>query len=230
MTRFSTISTAVTVALFAAPLAAKSYHANPSVTGLPLTVRLYDYAGPGTSVIERAQQEAGRVLAKAGIVATWLDCPLTMEQRQANSACSIAAGPTDLVLRILPPEMHPAVSSKTETFGHALIVKDNPNPTIASILFGNVERLAWARDMDSSYGTVHRSISHQRYVGILLGHVIAHEIGHLLLATNKHSRRGLMTSHWDARVTQDAILQRLYFDSGETKRIGKQLVSRILRD
>jgi len=193
-------------------------------------VRIYDYADPGSAIIQKAQQEASRVLSQAGIAATWLDCPLTMEQREANLACSSPAGPTDLVIRILPPAMHPAVSSETGTFGHALIVKDKPNPTIASILFGNVERLAWARDMDSSYGTVHRSISHQRYVGILLGHVIAHEIGHLLLATNKHSRRGLMTSHWDARVTQDAILQRLYFDSGEEKRIGKQLVRRMKQD
>ena len=84
-----------------------------------------------------------------------------------------------------------------------------------------------ARDVDSSYGTIHRSITHERYVGILLGHVIAHEVGHLLLVTNKHSRRGLMTSHWDARVTRDAILQRLYFDSAEKKRISKQLVRRL---
>jgi len=118
-----------------------------------------------------------------------------MAQRETNASCASPAGPTDLVVRILPPAMHPTVSSATRTFGHALIAKDDPAPRIASILFGNVERLAWARDMDSSYGTIHRSITHERYVGILLGHVIAHEVGHLLLVTNKHSRRGLMTSH-----------------------------------
>jgi len=230
MTRFVTLSTAFALTLFAAQLTAKSSPANPSAASLPLTVRIYDYAGPGTAIIERAQQEASRVLAHVDIAATWLNCPLTMEQRETNASCASPAGPTDLVVRVLPPKMHPAASSETQTFGHALIANDKPAPRIASILFGNVERLAWARDMDSSYGTIHRSITHERYVGILLGHVIAHEIGHLLLATNKHSRRGLMIAHWDASVTEDAILRRLQFEPGERKRIGSQLLRRLQQD
>lgn len=32
----------------------------------------------------------------------------------------------------------------------------------------------------------------------ILGHVLAHEIGHVLLGTNSHSWTGLMKAHWDA--------------------------------
>ena len=126
--------------------------------------------------------------------------------------------------------MHPAVSSRTQTFGQALVGGEQPTPRIASILFGNVERLAWARDTESDYGTIHRSIPHERYVGILLGHVIAHEIGHLLLASNKHNRRGLMQPHWNARVTEQAITHRLHFQPSESRIIRKQILRRLERD
>jgi len=37
-------------------------------------------------------------------------------------------------------------------------------------------------------------------LGLGLGRVIAHEIGHMLLGTRKHARRGLMRAVW---ITQD---------------------------
>ena len=184
---------------------------------LHLSVRIYDYAEPCPKLLDRAKQEASRVLAQAGIETDWLNCPLTMEERETNPACSVASGPTDLVIRILPPAMHPAVSSRTETFGHALVGSQTA-PRMASILFGNVERLAWARDTESGYGTVHRSVPHERYVGILLGHVVAHEIGHLLLASNKHSRGGLMQPRWNARVTEQAITRPASLPAGRVTR------------
>jgi hypothetical protein len=32
--------------------------------------------------------------------------------------------------------------------------------------------------------------------GQILGHAVAHEIGHLLMGTNSHSSRGLMRGNW----------------------------------
>ena len=192
----------------------------------PLTVRLYDYAKPGDRILSHAKQEAVRTLGSVGIGVRWLDCPLTMEELRTNRACDAPTGPTDLVIRLLAPQMREEVSSETGTFGYAL-VGDNPMPRTASVLFGNVERLAWQRDQDSSYGPVHRSISHERYVGILLGHVTAHEIGHLLLGSNRHSRRGLMQAHWNANATRDAVLGRLLFEAGEEKKIRRQMERRL---
>jgi hypothetical protein len=193
-----------------------------------LTVRIYDYAQPGDAIRARATQVAARVLASAGVATTWLDCPLTMEQMQSNHACDSETGPSDLVMRLLSPEMHPAVSSQTQTFGYAL-VDANSTPRIASILFENVERLAFERDLDSSYGAIHRSLPYQRYVAVLLGHVLAHEIGHLLLGTNQHSREGLMQARWDAATTEHAITRRLEFSPRQAKTLRKQLLSRINR-
>ena len=39
--------------------------------------------------------------------------------------------------------------------------------------------------------------------GILLGHVLAHEIGHVLQAIERHSETGLMKERWSMREISD---------------------------
>ena len=46
---------------------------------------------------------------------------------------------------------------------------------------------------------------------ILLGHVIAHEIGHLLLGTNAHSWMGIMRSQWQGEELQSIAMGKLLF-------------------
>ena len=191
-----------------------------------LTVRLYDYAKPDAAILTRAQAEASRLLADAGVELRWTACPLTMEELASNPACNTPAGPADLVIRLLSPRMKSAVSSETETFGFAL-VDGREMPQIASVRFGAVESLAWASDENSAYGSFHRLMPHNRYVGMLLGHVLAHEIGHLLLATNQHGRHGLMQAHWQAAAIRDAVTRRLRFEAGEKKRIQRRAARRM---
>ncbi len=193
---------------------------------LELALRVYDYAKPGANVLARAKREAEQILLRLGVAARWLHCPLTMEELETNKACAAATGHTDLVLRLLPSSSRPDVSSQIDTFGYALI-GDSDMPRTASVLVGNVERLAWQRLEDSSFDAVHRSIPHHRYVGVLLGHVIAHEVGHLLLATNQHNRTGLMRAHWDASTIRDAMTGRLGFEQSEKKTIRRRLAARL---
>jgi len=46
---------------------------------------------------------------------------------------------------------------------------------------------------------------------ILLGHVIAHEIGHLLQGTNAHSWMGIMRSQWQGEELQSIAMGNLLF-------------------
>ncbi len=55
---------------------------------------------------------------------------------------------------------------------------------------------------------------------------MAHEIGHLLLATNEHSRKGLMQPHWGPSVIRDAITGGLGFTLGQRNKMRKRLASR----
>lgn len=225
MTRYFSIPLAISLLALAPQASGRTAAEQAKENPLSLRIHIYDYAKPGMQVLARAKKEAARVFIKAGVDTTWLNCALTIEELETKNACSGQSGATDLIIRILPPAMYPPVSSPTETFGYAL-VGGQATPRIASILFGNVERLAWSRDTKS---VIHRSIPHERYVGILLGHVFAHEIGHLLLASNQHSRRGLMQTYWNARVTEKAITHQLHFQPRESGTIRKQILQRLER-
>ncbi len=88
MTRQIFRLTAMYIIPFALQLSASTDSASTGENGLGLTIRLYDYAKPGPTILEFAKQEASRILDAANVAVVWLDCPLTMEGRKENSACS----------------------------------------------------------------------------------------------------------------------------------------------
>lgn len=57
----------------------------------------------------------------------------------------------------------------------------------------------------------------------LLGCVMAHEIGHLLLGSNSHSPTGIMQLHWDGQQLHLASLGQLGFDRKEIRKIHQRL-------
>ena len=60
----------------------------------------------------------------------------------------------------------------------------------------------------------------------ILGAVIAHELGHLLLGANSHSKIGLMRAHWSREVLLAADLGELGFSDAERDRIRNSILAR----
>ena len=60
---------------------------------------------------------------------------------------------------------------------------------------------------------------------MLLGTVIAHELGHLLLSTNSHSAFGIMRANWSAKELWAVEHRAMYFSSSESKRIQKAIMA-----
>ena len=210
----------------AAPVAAEvKLTAEPSPE-MSLTVRLYDYAKLDVETLDIAQTELNQIFGQSGINVSWLSCARSMEEAQSNRACASKMSPTDIVLRVLPPAMHPDTSSKTTTFGVALVGPDVKLPRTASILLQNVERLGEGRHERMDYSVVHRSFSDQVFLGRLLGYVMTHEVGHLLLNSGKHAGGGIMRGHWDVNVTARALTRQLHFGARELKRIRAEVERR----
>jgi hypothetical protein len=68
-------------------------------------------------------------------------------------------------------------------------------------------------------------------LGTVLGHAIAHEIGHLLLGSNAHGPRGLMRAKWGPRDLQGASKGYLLFGQKEAELIRANVAARLrLRD
>ncbi|PYY15245.1 MAG: hypothetical protein DMG60_18205 [Acidobacteria bacterium] len=61
-------------------------------------------------------------------------------------------------------------------------------------------------------------------VGVL-GHVIAHEIGHLLLGLNSHSTSGIMRGLWEEEELKAVERGRLLFTSQQSRLMRQKLIA-----
>ena len=61
-------------------------------------------------------------------------------------------------------------------------------------------------------------------VASLLGHVAAHEIGHLLLGTNSHAVRGIMQARWRSDVLTSGEFERMVFLDRESQKMKERLL------
>ena len=84
------------------------------------------------------------------------------------------------------------------------VAQRTPNGLSAQIFFKQVQDFAYTYEVD---------------LGTMLGHVIAHEIGHLLLPANAHSPTGVMQRHWDKALARDAVQGSLTFTEAQAARL-----------
>lgn len=64
-----------------------------------------------------------------------------------------------------------------------------------------------------------RELADRREFEVVLGHVIAHELGQLLLGKNAHSAAGVMHARWGAQDLRLSRQAAMLFLPGEEKRI-----------
>jgi hypothetical protein len=149
-----------------------------AAAALTITVRVYDLHGTAPDQRAKALALAGETLAKANVSATWVDCA-RKEGAALPPACLGALKDGEIVLRF---------QGRTERgphiLGTAVVQAGGPN-VVASVYVESVAE---------------RSIKTTLPQSIILGRVIAHEIGHLLLGVNSHTPRGLMRASWDLRI------------------------------
>lgn len=140
-----------------------------------VTVRVYETAGLSPAVERRALEETGRVLRAASVAVRWRLC--TGADR---AACDVPLEGTELSLRIVRHGTDRR--DATMTLGSAFVAPGRG--VLATVYASEVERLAMAARSDAA---------------TLLGRATAHEIGHLLMRTAGHARRGVMRETWTER-------------------------------
>jgi hypothetical protein len=178
--------------------------------GLPeaspvLRVSVFDDAKVGARVLREAEREAGRVLRRANIEVIWIQCPQDDAEHTPFGSCTEVSYPSHLHLRVAA-RSH---GVKESTVGMS---------------FQSGGRGCYA-DLFHEPILVLQEESHVG-AAIILGHAMAHELGHLLLGTNSHSREGLMRANWEPGDLAQASRGRLLFSSEESTRMR----SRFTRD
>ncbi len=157
---------------------------NDQALALRLTVRVYNYAQASHVQLKQAEEEAGRILRRAGVETNWLDCPLDAAAFESHPACQQELGPTDLVLRVLPQAMAERMPFHHSKVGFAFVTKEGPRGSMLGVFYDRIRTQTRSDDTATSLG---------------LGRAAAHEIGHMLLRTDAHSSRGIMRGDWRGR-------------------------------
>jgi hypothetical protein len=140
----------------------------------PVTVRVYETARLDPSVKTAALNLARTTLAAAMVDVSWKPC---VPGARAAACDRPPAG--ELVLRIVRSTVEHEGGSLP--LGDALVDTASGEAILATVYLDRVVRVAKAARMD---------------MRVLLGYAIAHELGHLLLASSTHNSRGLMRPIW----------------------------------
>jgi len=175
-----------------------------------ITIRIHNYAQVESNVLLSAERTTDDILREAGVAAVWLECSAGSIPAE-EPACETPMGPTDLMLNLLPRSMSERFHLRIDAFGVALEDAERGLGSNAWIFCDLVKEAATQRQLTQS---------------VLLGTVIAHELGHLLLSTNSHSAFGLMRANWSGKELSAVEHRAMYFSSSESKRIQQAMMSR----
>ena len=171
--------------------------AQAAESGITIRVRVNNYSHASLPRVSEAERVAGRILGASGLRIVWLDCSVAHCQEPLES--------TDIGLRILSQPKSNEFPDTVFGFANA--------PALASVYYNYALRRA-------------RSDNAEFEVPILLGCVIAHEIGHLLLGPKAHSAEGIMQPRWQPREIQQATRGWLLFTSSQSKSMRIQVQAR----
>jgi hypothetical protein len=160
-----------------------------------VVIRIYDGASVDAATRSAAIRTAEDIVAGSGVSAGWQDCAAGGASRR----CGPARGPNDVMIRILPragaAAQHPgSVAGPTQAW-----------PSRVVLGFAALERASGAGVLATIYMDRVRVTARQLGLStsVLLGRVIAHEVGHLLGSAG-HTDRGVMREVWtDAQLAHD---------------------------
>ncbi len=152
--------------------------------GRSTTVLVFNFRKAPAETLVKAEKEAGRILEQVGVPVTWRDCPT------GDEPCRKGPGRV-FMLAIMTG---PAQNKFEDTIsGYAKL-----HDLLAVVYYDYLPRIPGGE-------------SNKNDTALILGCVIAHELGHLLLGAHAHSIAGIMQAHWGVEQTRLALMSQLSF-------------------
>jgi len=184
-----TLSAGLALASGVAGLGDAAKAASPE-TSPAITIHVHNYAGVPAQTLAEAEEVTAEVFRKAGVQTRWTDTVLTAEKSQENSVDHPARTLADIHLSIFTRVMSDRDSAPSNVTG--LAPGNGPDRKIVYIFESNVEARFWRLLRAQGSARLYRQVSKAQ----ILGHAIAHEVGHLLLNQQVHSALGIMRGEW----------------------------------
>jgi hypothetical protein len=162
-----------------------------------------NYASVAPKTLAEAEQEATGIFRNAGVGTRWADDVLTVENDQANPANHPAYSLADIQLSILSREMSDRLGFPKNVMG----LVPGTDAHVAYVFESQVNTLFSSALNALCHGRLDRQVSRS----VILGHAIAHELGHLLLDLKGHTTQGIMRAEWGLKDLWDAAHRILVF-------------------
>jgi hypothetical protein len=121
--------------------------------------------------------------------------------------------PNQLNLLVVSEESARRLHDHPHAFGMALVLPNGSFGSRGYIFYGRIQTQC--------------AQQHDIYQASLLGAVVAHEIGHLLLGPNSHTRSGIMKPGFDTNDVPGVMLSVLRFDDRQSEALRVAVASRV---
>jgi hypothetical protein len=165
-----------------------AFAASPQHAHVTLMVRVDDSASVPANILAPAKKDAARVFQNIDIKIVWLE--------QNGARLDDAALRPVVVVHLMAREMTDRMHAPDSVLGIAV------GTGLVTVFYNRIEDLSPTRDAND--------------IACRLGHVIAHEIGHLLLRSKAHSRSGIMQAVLNMQL---AARGGLFFTADQARRI-----------
>ena len=200
-----------------------------------MVVSVYNDADVSATVLEQAEQEAAKIFDRAGLDVVWKNCapsgkhvgpdarsspgsesdqaglrpagrvgaPAPTQSGTEALDCARFEWPTHLAVRVLPQSR----SSTNEVFGVAFLSAEGTG-CYSDVFYDR------ATELHTNWN-----------VGLadILGSVMAHELGHLLLGSNSHTSTGIMSARWQGEELRRLSRGGLSFTNEQSDHMRRKL-------
>lgn len=163
-----------------------------------LNIYVYDNAAVPAAIVNQAEARTREIFLQSGVATIWHNCS---PFGNTGWNCSGLLDADTVVVQLV----HDAgkVKLKEEVFGAAFL-GDDGHGSYTDVYFDRAQELCRALKVS---------------LPELLGHIIAHEIGHLLLGANAHTPLGIMCARWERREVEQVNTGTLLFSARQAKRM-----------
>jgi hypothetical protein len=170
-----------------------------------VVVSVFNDADVGATVLAQAEREGTEIFHRAGVEVVWANCKTREVRSSDTGGCERFDWPTHLSVRILPGSL----LSTNEVFGVAFL------SVVGTGCYSDVfyDR-AVALHADSKVG-----------LADILGNVMVHELGHLLLGSNAHAPWGIMRAHWQGEELRRMAKGNLLFTADQAGHMRGKLIA-----
>jgi hypothetical protein len=179
-----------------------------------VVIRVYDLSGVSARDLQQAAEEAGRILATAGVDPVW----------QFGAADAAEAHQIDWSAN------SPGSANRHSAVRDYLVLtvtRNFPERSLPGALGFSLPNSNYGVQATVFYDRIERAMAGNLPVATMLGHAMAHELGHVLLGNTEHSATGIMKARWGGADYRRAGMGLMTFSSLEREAIQKRAVLRL---